>query len=81
MKYNFSDLPLKLLGETGCFINECYSVRDFDIVNIGDIVEYNGEPTWNRLQELEIERRKSDLNCNIIIWEENRKVLMKFIDK
>ena len=54
-RYNFSFLPDKFLGFYGSHISECYVGKNFDSVNIGDIIEYDGIPNWSRWQEIEIE--------------------------
>ena len=80
-KYDFSSLPNKLLGFPDSYIHEMYCGKDFSSVNVGDIIEYTGNPTWNRWQEIEIERRQLELNCQCIMWYEGNKAMMKFINK
>jgi hypothetical protein len=77
----FSELPDKLLGLPDSYISETFFGKCFSEINIGDVIEYNGIPRWNRLQEVEIEKRISELNCEYLIWSENNKVWIKFINK
>jgi hypothetical protein len=77
----FSELPDKLLGLPDSHISEAFFGKCFNEINIGDVIEYNGIPRWNRLQEVEIEKRISELNCEYLTWYENNKVWIKFIDK
>jgi hypothetical protein len=80
-RYNFSNLPDKLLGFPNSHISECYVGKDFNSVNIGDIVEYDGTPSWNRWQEIEIEERLIKLNCDYITWFEGDNIVMRFVIK
>ena len=78
---NFNSLPDKLIGLPGAYISECWIGKDFDFVNMEEVIEYDGHPRWNRLQELEIERRASALDCKYITWAEGKRAMMKFIKK
>jgi len=77
---DLSTLPDKLISPyISCYVHECYLGKDLSLINIGDIVGYNGNFNWSRLMELEFENRAKELNCTIKNWSENKIAFTQFI--
>lgn len=77
---DLSTLPDKLIAPYfGCDISECYVGKNLSLINIGDIVGYNGNFNWSRLMELEFENRAKELNCTTKIWSQHNIAFTQFL--